>query len=301
VTDTGSKKVKHTKKISSEKVGGKKVSSRKPSSKKGTSKKLGSKKVELWGGIIEYDEPTPSARTERIQAAIDAGLGRFEQHKTTLITILRNAHHGRLTFDEPKSWSCLISLAHSFFWQARLKPEMMPATSRKSRLDELARALKRSRTLVDAAMQDDVGDDLLSSWCEGTNEPLLSLVRNDDGSFTAVRGPEEMFKKAVVGLAALETAALHAANQVKPPGRGRPPGARVLPVGYIEALAVQYLNSTGSRPDPSRGPFFNFVYAFLAALGRANISEDYVVELIRDAASWATAHPSEWAPSPFSE
>src|SRR5438105_13762703 len=120
----------------------------------------------------------------------------------------------------------------------------MPAVTRKSRLDEVARALKRSRTIVDAAMQDDVGDDLFSSWCEGTNEPLVSLVRDDDGSLAAVRGPEEMFKKAVVSLAALETAALHAANQVKRPGRGRRTGTTVLPVGYIEALATLYREAT---------------------------------------------------------
>lgn len=58
----------------------------------------------------------------------------------------------------------------------------MPAVSRKSRLDKLARALQQSRVLVDAAVQDQVGDDLFSSWCEGNIEPLVSLVRYADGS-----------------------------------------------------------------------------------------------------------------------
>jgi hypothetical protein len=282
VSDTGSKKV---------------------SGKKGdSSKKPGKKKAELWDGIIKYDEPTPSAQTERIHSAIDVGLGRFEQHKTTLITLLSDAHDGRLKFDEPKSWSCLTSLAHSFFWQARLKLETMPAVSRKSRLDELARALTRSRFLVDAATRDQIGDDLFSSWCEGTHEPLVSLVRNDYGSLTAVRGPEEMFKKAVVSLAALETAALHAANQVKRPGRGRRTGTTVLPVGYIEALATLYRETTGSKPGTGSGPFVRFVSAFLAAVGVANISEDYVAELAQAARSRAHSHPSEWAPSsPFDD
>jgi hypothetical protein len=275
-------------------TGGKKVNSKKPSSKK----------VQLWGGIIEYDAPTPSVQTERIHAAIDVGLGTFEQHKTTLITILRDAHDGRLKsepFDEPKSWSCLTSLAHSFFWQARLKLETMPAANRKQRLDELARVLTRSRTIVDAAMQDDVGDDLFSSWCEGTNEPLVSLVRNDDGSLAPVRGPEKMFKKAVVSLAALETAAVHAAKQMRRPGRGRRKGTTVLPVGYIEALATLYRETTGSKPGTGSGPFVRFVYAFLAAVGVANISEGHVAELAQAARSWAHTHPSGWAPSPFDD
>jgi hypothetical protein len=228
-------------------------------------------------------------------------LGRFEQHKTKLITSLRDAHDGRLKFDEPKAWSSLTSLAHSFFWQARLKLETMPAVSRKSRLDGLARALKRSRIIVDAAMQDQVGDDLYASWCEGTNEPLVSVVRNDYGSLTAVRGPEEMFKKAVVSLAALEAAALHAASQVKRAGRGRRTGTTVLPVGYIEALATLYCETTGSKPGTGLGPFVRFVSAFLAAVGMANISEDYVAELAQAARSRAHTHPSEWAPSPFDD
>jgi hypothetical protein len=285
VSNTGSKKVKHGRK-----VGGKKISSKEPDNKK----------AELWGGIIEYDEPTASAEIERIHSAIEVGLGTFEQHKTTLITILRHAHNGRLKFDEPKSWSGLTSLARSFFWQARLKElERIPAVTRKSRLDELARVLEQSRIIVDAAMRDEVGDDLFSSWCEGTNEPLLSLVRNDDGSLTAVRGPEEMFKKAVVSLAALETAALHAANQVKRPGRGRRKGTTVLPVGYIEALATLYRETTGSKPGTGPGPFVRFVCAFLTALGVAYITADYVAELAQAARSWALTNPSERASSPF--
>jgi hypothetical protein len=270
-------------------------------SKKVRSKKPGGTKVELWGGIIEYDEPTPTVQAEKIHAAIDVGLGRFVQHKTTLIAILRDAHGGRPKFDESRSWSCLTSLARSFFWQAGLKLETILAASRRSRLDELARALKRSRAIVDAAMQDQVGDDLFASWCEGTNEPLVSLVRNDDGSLAAVRGPEEMFRKAVGSLAALETAALHAANQMRRPGRGRRKGTTVLPAGYIEALATLYRETTGSKPGTGSGPFVRFVYAFLAAVGVANISEGHVAELAQAARSWAHTHPSGWAPSPFDD
>jgi hypothetical protein len=289
VRDTASKKVKHSRKVS-----GKKVSSKKP----------GNNKVELWGGIITFDKPTPSAQTERILSAIDAGLVRFEQHKPALITILRNAHDGVLQpepFDETKSWSGLTSLARSFFWRARVSQETMPAADRMPRLDQLATALKKSRAIVDAAMQDDIGDDLFSAWCEGTDEPLVSLVRNDDGSLATVRMPEETFKKAVESLAALETAALHAANHEKRPGRGRRKGTTVLSAGYIEVLAARYREATGAKPGAGRGPFVRFVCAFLAAIGKANISEDYVIELARAARSSARTRPSGWASSPFDD
>jgi hypothetical protein len=291
VRDTASKKVKQSRKVS-----GKKVSSKKP----------GNNKVELWGGIITFDKPTPSAQTKRILSAIDAGLVRFEQHKPALITILRNAHEGVLQpepFDETKSWSGLTSLARSFFWQARVKQETMPAARRVARLDGLATALKRARAVVDQAMQDDVGNDLFSAWCEGTDEPLVSLVRNDDGSLTTVRMPEEMFKEAVESLATLETAALRAADEAneKRAGRGRQKGTTVLPTGFIEVLATLYRESTGAKPGAGRGPFVRFVFAFLTALGRANISEDYVVELAQDARSWARNHPASGSSSPFDD
>ena len=48
-------------------------------------------------------------------------------------------------------------------------------------------ALKKSRAIVAAAMQDGVGNDLFSAWCEATNEPLCSLVRNADGSFAIIQ------------------------------------------------------------------------------------------------------------------
>jgi hypothetical protein len=49
VSNTGSKKVKHGRKVS-----GKKISSKEP----------GNKKAELWGGIIEYDDSCPRARSD---------------------------------------------------------------------------------------------------------------------------------------------------------------------------------------------------------------------------------------------
>ena len=101
--DTASKKAKHSRKVS-----GKKVSSKKP----------GNNKVELWGGIITFDKPIPSAQTERILSAIDAGLVRFEQHKPALITILRNAHDGVLKpepFDETNRGMVSRVLHANFF------------------------------------------------------------------------------------------------------------------------------------------------------------------------------------------
>jgi hypothetical protein len=231
-------------------------------------------------------------------------LATFEQHKTKMINMLRDAAVVRFApSNETRSWSHLTSLAHSFFWQAELKKfKTPPAANTKRRLDELAKLLKRSRTIIDASMQNDVGDLLFSSWCDGTNEPLVSIARNLDGSLTAVQGPEEKFKKAVTSFRLLEAAALGAASTIKLPGRGRKRGTAVLPAGYIEVLATLYREATGKKAGTGLGgPFVRFVCAFLAAVGSANISEEYAAELAQAARSWALTHPSECASSPFDD
>jgi hypothetical protein len=222
----------------------------------------------------EEKEPVPDARHEqslrRVNAAIEAGLVEFDRHKKELLTILRDAYDRGLKpepFDEDKTWSHLTSLARIHYWQARVKQETMPVADREARLRELAKALGKARGVTDKAMQDDVGDDLLSAWLERTDEPRASVVRNDDGSFALVRIADEMFKEAVAGLAALETAARRAASEAREQraGHSGPKRATML-LDYIGTLAALYRDSTGAKPGAGLGPFVRFVCAFLAAI-----------------------------------
>jgi hypothetical protein len=176
---------------------------------------------------------------------------------------------------------------------------MMPIADRKARLRELVKALSNARTLTDKALQDDVGDDLFSAWWEGNKEPL-SVVRYDDGSVVSVRTVYEMFEEAVTGLAALETAAVLAASEAHEERAGRN-GLRKssMLLDYIGTLADVYRESTGVKPGAGHGPFVRFVCAFLAAI-RASISEDYAVELVQNARSWART-PGNCTSSPFDE
>jgi hypothetical protein len=177
-----------------------------------------------------------------------------------------------------------------------VKQETMPAADREARLRELAKGLGKARGITDKAMRDDVGGDLFSAWWEGTDEPL-SVVRDDDGSI--VRTADELFKEAVAGLAALETAALRAAGEAhEERTRHRGPRRGTVPPDCIDTLWVLYRGSTGVEPGAGHGPFVRFVRAFLAAI-RANISEDYVVELVKDARSRVRANSIKWGPSPF--
>jgi len=227
----------------------------------------------------------------------------FEAHKEPLLAILRDAYGcgpQADPFDEEKAWFRLEHSAYQYFLQERVKQKTMSSAKCETRLRAIAKKLKQASSLIIAAKQDEVGDALFFAWNEKANLPLASPVRNEDGSFCMTAPAEEAFKSAVGCINDLQIAAGRAADEAHR-GRGRPSGARVLPVGYIEALAAQYRASTGARPVPGHRPFVQFVCAFLAAIGRANISEGHVVALIRDATLWAKNHPTEWAPSPFSE
>jgi hypothetical protein len=53
-------------------------------------------------------------------------------------------------------------------------------------------------------------------------------------------------------------------------------------------------------PRTGDGPFPRFVREFLTAIGQHNnISEDYVIDVIKDARTQARKSPSKSAPSPF--
>jgi hypothetical protein len=255
-----------------------------------------SKSVTRWGGILKFDKPAPSAVTERVLGAIEAGLVKFEEHKTALITILRIAHNRdpkSEPFNEVKTWRSLTSCAHTYHWEAIVKQETIPVADRVSRLGNLANALGKARELTDKAMQDDqVCNDLFWAWCEGANEPLQRIVRKNKRTFTLVQAPQEAaFNNLVMGIAALETVALKAKTEVegKKSGKGRPKSTSVLPPGHILALANVYRKSTGRKPSADKALFARLVREFLSAVGRENhtrdqpMSERHLLEIIEAA------------------
>jgi hypothetical protein len=204
-----------------------------------------------------------------------------------LITILHEAYNLGLkseSFDQSISWFRLTNLADTYHWAAGVTQEKMYNADRKARLRVLAKTMEKARGLIDRAMQDDVGDELFSAWCEEADTPLASVVRNDDGTLTMVRTAEETFNNATRSVAALETAAVRASREAhgERVGAGRPRGTSALPHGYVITLADIYQESTGRKPETGGGPFARFVLGFLAATGR-DLSERHVLEIIEDA------------------
>ena len=233
-----------------------------------------SKKVEPSKNLI--------AKTERVRALSNAALEAFEQHKTALISILRDAHQlspRSKPLDQNRSWACLTALAGKYHWAEAEKQETMDGADRKARLRRLAKALGKTRGLIDQAMQNDVGDELSAAWYEAVNE-------------SRGRPAEKTFKKAVVALTTLELAAVRASSRAQRVGAGRPRGTSALPHGYILKLTGIYLDSTGMTPKAGDKPFAQFVRGFLDAIGReGDISKRHLFKIIENALTTAAPAP----------
>ena len=252
----------------------------------------GDKTVELWDGIISYVEPVPSADMTAVRSAIDAGLLKFERHKESLLALLRRAGNPD-PIEEDKWWLRLTNLADLYFCEGVKQRQTMPSGERAKRLLILARALTKARSLTDAAMRDDVGDDLFSEWQKGIGEPPELVVRNNRGSFTLIKNAEEWFKKEVAALAALEIAAQKAARTARRErvGGGRVRGTSALPSGYILVLAHFYRESTATEPAAA-GSFPQLVRVFLDAVGQKDrITERRLIRMIEIAFASSAEKP----------
>ena len=156
---------------------------------------------------------------------------------------------------------------------------------------------------ADKTMQDDVGDDLCSSWREVTSEELEENARSVE-----VLDIEGAFEKMMTSLAPLDTAAIRDTTSPKP-GSGDGPFARFV-MEFLIALGrrnIEYrsvidaIKDARSRSLQSGEPLFQFAMEFRTALGRRNIEYENVLDAIKDARTRSLQNPSGREPSPFDE
>jgi hypothetical protein len=171
----------------------------------------------------------------------------------------------------------------------------MPPADRVKQLRKLEDALSRSRREVNKAIKeikDDAEDELCRAWLEGIDKRLDTPppIRQE-------------FKKVGTNLAALETAAFLAIEEIPKRDGGRPGGTGVLPYGVIIILAYLYLNNTEQRPGAGPGPFARFVFNFMTALGYPDLVYQTLIDDIKDARKRDLMRPetSRMRPSPFTK
>ena len=104
----------------------------------------------------------------------------------------------------------------------------------------------------------------LSAWWDMEPAPMRSLFGEDTSLLDII--DLRIFDKAVALLAALETTAQRAADEVTTK-RGRPKGTALLSSDSIATLASIYRESTQLKPGAGEGPFARLCVEFLAALG----------------------------------
>jgi hypothetical protein len=227
------------------------------------------KTVTIWDGAVTYERPESDAETKALLLAIETGFAEFGSHKDALLAILRDGYERglksapvdadgtkQLPFDTDKAWRHLESLVSHYLHREWLKQRVTKPSDRQAQLRDIAKVLERARDMISEAMQSDAGNDLISGWCEGTSE-----YAEAEGRFVDLLYIKHEFEKVVTSLAALETAATRAADDM-PTRRGRPRGTATMPRDYIEGLAAVYRDTTGSKPGAGYGPFAKLLWNF---------------------------------------
>jgi hypothetical protein len=211
----------------------------------------------------------------------------FEGHKTALLDILRKAHGGGAKskpFDKQRAWRDLMIAAHWYFRRPAIKRKTLLPARRFERLQDLAKALSRARSIVNQAKLDDVAFDLFRGWWTETKRPPVWEQVADARAIDAVA---DEITDAVAKLAALEAAARRAAGNLTK-NVGPRSGTGILSMHDIIALKGLYQRSTGLEPPMGSGPFVEFVETFLSAVGQGDkTTKDYVVEALKYAGKQA--------------
>jgi hypothetical protein len=213
----------------------------------------------------------------KINKAIEALLGRFDQHREELLTELKDSKRGPRPkpFEEKEAWRSLRFIALTEFWRTaqteQNKPEI-DAADRAKLLKDLGEALRNAKYKAREAIQLTRGPWFLE-WC----------VANGDPDFTdpIITVAAAAFEKQIAGLDSLESAAFRAADLVRR-GPGFPGGTAALPHDLIIALEGVYRDITKLEAGAGSGKFARFVRVFLKALGR-ELAEGSIKKLLQSA------------------
>jgi hypothetical protein len=222
-------------------------------------------------------QPIPIVTRKEARAPISAKTAEFEKQRQNLLNKLRRGSRTN-PLDETASWRELCRLAELYF---RIDVSAaMSSTELRKRLGTLADALRKARNLMDRALNDDAGNYLYRAWCAKNGIQLNSTVPIElDGSSALTRGVDEI-KEMTTALAKLEEVAHAAAASDKAVTAGRP---ALLPRDCIQDLARVYRKSTGSKPGLGAGPFADFAYEFMTAVGQTGFSRRSLIDAMQDA------------------
>jgi hypothetical protein len=216
--------------------------------------------------------PIPILSEKEDLAPIAKQLAAFEERKQNLLNTLQKEHKigpNSKPFDADESWEYITDLARHYFWSGVMEHDAI-STDEIKRLQQLSTALRKAHGLTQRAIRDGIFDGFLKAWFVQKNISLISAfdlaTRFDkDGSSFLIRIVDDIkeMMEALATLAALSDTAATIADV--PSKGGRPP---LLPRACIQGLARVYRSSTGLKPGRGAGPFADFAYEFMTAVGQ---------------------------------
>lgn len=235
-------------------------------------------------------------RTSAWQSTIASELAAFDDRKDALLDKLRRGYKlgsNSDPFDANQSWRDLTHLAKMYFYERNIRGTTIAPADSVQRLRKLERVLHRAHNLVARAMRDEVGVDLFMGWLgakEITKGSPLDFEIDDKKTSSVLIHAADAMKEVVSGLAILEAVAAAAAtNAISKVGR-----PALLPRHCIQGLARVYRKSTGGKPGRGAGPFADFAFEFMIAVGQIGFQYESLIEAIQ------RAH-REFKPSWFDE
>jgi hypothetical protein len=203
----------------------------------------------------------------------EAGFGRY---KADLLAMLEKVCGKDFDAEE---CSLILEMFELGGWPADAgRTKRLPTANYTKLLVKLRHSLCEARQTVDEVMRNSVLHfRLLGAWCDEQIDPDLQDVIEVqlDHEF------HKLVKDVVAGLAALETAALRAAEERRK-RPGRPRGTGVLRAEFIIELESAYRYMTGKPGGAGPGPFARFVKKVMESRGRT-ITEQSVIEAIKTA------------------
>jgi hypothetical protein len=221
---------------------------------------------------VSLFQPIPIVTRKVARAPIAKQLAAFEEHKQVLLDVLqkrRKVDPNSEPFDPVRSWDGIIKLAERYFGGQLTEQNAAPG-ERMKRLNQLAKALRKADGLTQRAIRDGLAEEFFRAWFAEKNISPISAVNAlavggaKDGSSLLTQIVDDI-KGLMDALSRLATLSKVAATTEVRSKTGRP---ALLSRVCIQGLAHVYRSSTGTKPGRGAGPFADFAYHFMMAVGQ---------------------------------
>jgi hypothetical protein len=212
------------------------------------------------------------------RALIQSSLARFDKNKKKLLQRLmdgRTREARKIIYDPTESWAILRRVAEGYLIGEQMRKSAPSDAQTKSELENLKKTLSDAHELL---RKNDVAGGVIRAIYDERHKQAPIDFKGD--LFAETKKILDEVSEAASHIRKLEIASSRAAAKARrKPGRPNS-GSTILPSHYIVNLAKLYRGATGQVPGAGEGPFGSFLVEFLNAVGRRNLADRSVFNLI---------------------